>query len=402
MTEECFIRYFKLQFYLYKFPVRIYREGELANTFDPAPIRSEKIKDILSHALRRHLMLSAHHVQIYQSPHYFCYLTVKDKACGLAAVIGPVRTIPLDEKAISEIAAANGTAYSEMQEYLDTLPFIPLGLLAIVLSSYSIAVNGIAVSDSELYDNIMNLEKDAKMESAILKHEENVVYEEEMPFNGAVSESKLLYFMQNGMLDELKSFWKQIFPERLLTQHFGSLREMKDHCLLSLGIIAHASMNSGIPADTNFNLRSIYTRKIESCTSAREVIDMRYTILCDFTERNSQTKYQISNDPFIGRAMRYVTEHIDRPVSLAEVCDRLNVNKSYFCTKFKETMGMGFSDFIHQEKIKKAKQLLLYTDKPLVEIANFLSFSSQGYFQSIFKKVTGMTPAQFRKSGGKI
>ena len=401
MTKECFIRYFKLQFYLYKFPVRIYEGDELLEAFDPAPIESEKIAAILDYALQEHLSLTKNSMQMYQSEHYIAYVTIKNEGVGLSALLGPIRTVHLDEKEISEIAAANDVSCSEMQHYFDSLPFMPIGLLSILLSSYSISVNGVIVKDSDLYDNIMNLKKDQKLESSILRHEERVAYEEEVSFNGAASEKQILYFVQNGMLQELKQLWQQIFPEREISKYYGSVREVKNHCLLSLGILSLTSMNTGMSHETNFDLRNNYSRKIESCTTAREVIDLRYQMLCDFTERNAQAKLRMPDDPFIERTIHYVLENVEKPITLAEICGRLNTNKSYFCTKFKEVMGTGFTDFVNTEKVKKAKQLLLFTDKPLIEIANFLSFSSQGYFQIVFKKITGVTPSQFRKSGGK-
>lgn len=49
-------------------------------------------------------------------------------------------------------------------------------------------------------------------------------------------------------------------------------------------------------------------------------------------------------------------------------------------------------------KIKEAQRLLLTTAKPLSEIAQYLGFSSQSYFQNVFKRCTGVTPGEYRGS----
>lgn len=47
-------------------------------------------------------------------------------------------------------------------------------------------------------------------------------------------------------------------------------------------------------------------------------------------------------------------------------------------------------------KLEEAKSLLTYSDKSLGEISSYLSFSSQSYFQNVFKKKYGITPLQYR------
>lgn len=57
---------------------------------------------------------------------------------------------------------------------------------------------------------------------------------------------------------------------------------------------------------------------------------------------------------------------------------------------------MTLSQYIQEQKIEKAKSLLKTTDRSILEIATYLGFSSQGYFQNVFKKLTGMTPKEYR------
>lgn len=64
---------------------------------------------------------------------------------------------------------------------------------------------------------------------------------------------------------------------------------------------------------------------------------------------------------------------------------------------FKEELGINIGAYIVRCKLEDAKGLLTYSDKSLTEISNYLCFSSQSYFQNVFKKKYGLTPLQYRK-----
>ena len=67
--------------------------------------------------------------------------------------------------------------------------------------------------------------------------------------------------------------------------------------------------------------------------------------------------------------------------------------------RFKEELGIHIGAFITRCKLEEAKSLLTYSDKSLSEISNYLCFSSQSYFQNVFKKKFGITPLQYRRQG---
>ena len=60
-------------------------------------------------------------------------------------------------------------------------------------------------------------------------------------------------------------------------------------------------------------------------------------------------------------------------------------------------MGISPSDYIRKVKIDKAKNLLRFSDFSMVEIASYLSFSSQSHFIKLFSEETNLTPKKYRK-----
>lgn len=72
---------------------------------------------------------------------------------------------------------------------------------------------------------------------------------------------------------------------------------------------------------------------------------------------------------------------------------------SYLNELFSSTEGKTIGQYVILQKIERVKELLIYDEKSLAEIAFSLDYSSAQYLSSQFKKFTGMTPSQFRKMG---
>jgi len=83
-------------------------------------------------------------------------------------------------------------------------------------------------------------------------------------------------------------------------------------------------------------------------------------------------------------------------ITLKELAEYLNLSESYLSKLFHQEMGISLSQYILDLKIEKAKNLLQYSDYNIVDIANYLSFSSQSHFIQVFQKKTGLTPHRYR------
>ena len=96
------------------------------------------------------------------------------------------------------------------------------------------------------------------------------------------------------------------------------------------------------------------------------------------------------------RVCRYVLNHIHEKIKLDDLADSLKINPSYLSRTFKQKTGITIFFYISKAKVDEAKRLLRNTDIPISNISNYLGFSGQHYFQSVFKKYTGTTPKSYR------
>ena len=76
--------------------------------------------------------------------------------------------------------------------------------------------------------------------------------------------------------------------------------------------------------------------------------------------------------------------------------EKLGHDYKYLSNLFSETTGITIEHFIIAHKIERIKELLLYNELSLKEIANNLHYSSVAHLSNQFKKATGLTPIFFR------
>lgn len=77
----------------------------------------------------------------------------------------------------------------------------------------------------------------------------------------------------------------------------------------------------------------------------------------------------------------------------------LHKDYSYLSGFFSDVEGITIEKFIINQKIEKVKELIVYNEMNLSEIADQLGYSSVAYLSAQFKKVTGLTPSHFKKVG---
>lgn len=94
---------------------------------------------------------------------------------------------------------------------------------------------------------------------------------------------------------------------------------------------------------------------------------------------------------------RYIREHLDNELTLAELAKLCNLSPTYFHSIFTEFFHKTPARYILECRISAAKTGLLADDRSLAALAIDCGFSSQSYFCYKFKQVTGKTPLQYRK-----
>ncbi len=84
------------------------------------------------------------------------------------------------------------------------------------------------------------------------------------------------------------------------------------------------------------------------------------------------------------------------------ISQKLNYNYTYLANLFSQTEGITIESFILCHKIEKAKELIVYNELTLTEIASRLDYSSIAHFSNQFKKITGLRASDFKSMKEKV
>ena len=98
------------------------------------------------------------------------------------------------------------------------------------------------------------------------------------------------------------------------------------------------------------------------------------------------------------RAIEFIEAHLDSPMALADVAGAAGLSRMHFAAQFRAATGVRPHEFALRRRIEKAQSLLATTDVPIIELALATGFSSQSHFTVVFKRVSGLSPRQWRQS----
>jgi AraC-like DNA-binding protein len=95
-----------------------------------------------------------------------------------------------------------------------------------------------------------------------------------------------------------------------------------------------------------------------------------------------------------------VVHHSEEPLKIKfseHLYNKLQQDYTYLSNLFSEVQGITIEHFMIAHKIEKVKELLVYNELSLTEIAFAMNYSSVAHLSTQFKKVTGLTPSHFKK-----
>ena len=174
------------------------------------------------------------------------------------------------------------------------------------------------------------------------------------------------------------------------------LRNSMYHLVSMVTMITRVCISHGLDQEIAYKMSDAFIQKADRLKTADEVRAYQYSIVYQYASIMGSFRKKNVNSRQIVRCIDYISQHLHEKISMEELAGYVQLNETYLSKLFKKETGQSVSEFIRDKKVEEACALLRYSDKTSVEIAADMGFSSHSYFISIFKKVTGMTPKEYR------
>jgi len=98
----------------------------------------------------------------------------------------------------------------------------------------------------------------------------------------------------------------------------------------------------------------------------------------------------------VKRAKALIRQLISHDLTRTQIAELVHLSADYLSHLFKKETGLSLSEYILRERLEMAKNLLEYTNLPIGSIADKVGYSYVSYFDRVFKKSVGTTPAEYR------
>lgn len=209
------------------------------------------------------------------------------------------------------------------------------------------------------------------------------------------AESRLMYAIAHGQMHQaamvLSSFNIAHFEQRTA----DPLRNMKNYLIVFNTLMRKAAQQGSVHPLYIDQLSSTMARQIEQVLSMEDGLQMLGRMVhkyCLLVKNHNMTQY---SQPVQSVILRVDTE-LSGDLSLSAHAESIGVNASYLSSLFKKETGQTLTEYVTRRRIDYAIFLLNTTDMQIQTIAQHCGIPDVNYFTRSFRKVTGLTPTDYR------
>ncbi|OKP99958.1 helix-turn-helix domain-containing protein [Paenibacillus sp. P46E] len=224
------------------------------------------------------------------------------------------------------------------------------------------------------------------------------------PYDQEVRE---LSSIRNGDLDQLEKSLTESFNGQYGVLAKDKLRSTKNISIVVITLASRAAIEGGVSPEIAYSLSDSFIYNIEELSDPQAILHLcrqaeyKYTrMVHDLKEQRKGKFKKKSSNPRIEECKNYIFKHLHEKIHIIEIARELKTNANYLAELFSQSEGITIRDFIIQEKVNLARNLLIYSKHSYSEIATNLGFCSQSHFGKNFKNVTQLTPKQYREAYG--
>jgi len=128
-------------------------------------------------------------------------------------------------------------------------------------------------------------------------------------------------------------------------------------------------------------------------------MEPRFTPVKALVVRRSSDMFAVS-DPKVELALRHMADHSGDRLSVPLIAQVVGLGRKTLEQRFNRHLGRTINDELIRLRIETLKRLLVEGDEPIIKLGSIAGFGTSGNMHEMFKRLTGMTPAEYRKKHG--
>jgi two-component system response regulator YesN len=138
---------------------------------------------------------------------------------------------------------------------------------------------------------------------------------------------------------------------------------------------------------------------LKPCRSTDILCAVENAVKCVLGEVSGQPKVtrEETGNSFVDNALDYMNRHYPDELTLTIVAEHIGISPNYLSTLFKKALGCGFIDCLNRIRVERACDYFSDYKMKTYEVAYKVGYSDEKYFSSVFKKVKGKNPSEYRK-----
>lgn len=206
-------------------------------------------------------------------------------------------------------------------------------------------------------------------------------------------ESELLLKVRTGDIRQAKAVLNELLGHVLFSEG-GKLESVRVRAIELTTLLSRVAIDGGANAAFAFELNN----KFISVMNQEQNMDELCYLLQDMVESFMDAMFNAKDkgNAYVRKALQYIASNYETNLTLTGVAAYLGVSPNYFSTLFHKTVGESFREHLCRVRIEESKRLLLSTDISLNQIGLAVGFSDQSYYSKVFKRITGLTPGEYR------
>lgn len=145
--------------------------------------------------------------------------------------------------------------------------------------------------------------------------------------------------------------------------------------------------------------------KLEVVVCQRGLDDLRASVPAAYQQLVGEVQCKLNYTPAVLLCQRYIEDYYHKPeLSLKDLAESIQISPAYLSRLLKQEIGTSFIDYLTHVRMQKAMLLMSDPSVRLYEVSERVGYSNQHYFSTAFKKVVGVSPAEYRKQsmGGEL